>query len=119
FEMKRGNVLVVDDEIKICSLLELYLLENDYAVITANSGKEALQLIEKSIPDIIVLDILLTDMSGIEVCKRIRTNHEIPIIFLSCLQESETIVSGLEFGGDDYITKPFDPNILIARINAL
>lgn len=117
--MNRGVVLVVDDEFKIRSLLELYLIEHDYEVITASCGKEALSAVEKYRPDVVVLDILMPDMNGLEVCRKIRARGEIPIIFLSCLQESETVIQGLEFGGDDYLTKPFDPNVLIARINAL
>lgn len=117
--MKKGKVLVIDDEYKIRSLVELYLLENEYEVILADTGAAGLQAIERSCPDVIVLDIVLPDMSGFEVCKRIREHREIPVIYLSCLQESEAIVKGLDFGGDDYLTKPFDPNVLVARINAL
>lgn len=117
--MKKGKVLVIDDEYKIRSLVELYLLENEYEVILAGTGAAGLQAIERSCPDVIVLDIVLPDMSGFEVCKRIREHREIPVIYLSCLQESEAIVKGLDFGGDDYLTKPFDPNVLVARINAL
>src|SRR5690606_22517096 len=69
--------------------------------------------------DVIVLDILLPDIHGLELCKKIRTYRNIPILYLSCLQETETIISGLECGGDDYLTKPFDPNVLVAKINAL
>ncbi|MBS4208330.1 response regulator transcription factor [Bacillus sp. FJAT-50079] len=117
--MTKGKVLVVDDEYKIRSLLTLYLLEHEYEVITAGNGKEALSLIEQQNPDIVVLDIILPDISGLNLCKHIRKYKEIPVIYLSCLQESETIITGLEYGGDDYLTKPFDPNVLIARINAL
>lgn len=117
--MIKGRVLVVDDEYKIRSLLELYLLKNEYEVITADCGRAALQAIEQHNPDLVVLDILMPDISGLEVCQNIRKRKSIPVIFLSCQQESETIISGLEFGGDDYLTKPFDPNELVARINAL
>lgn len=117
--MKKGKVLVVDDEKKICSLLELYLFKNDYDVLSAIDGKTALQILEQDAPDVIVLDILLPDIHGLELCKKIRSYSDIPILYLSCLQESETIISGLESGGDDYLTKPFDPNVLVAKINAL
>lgn len=117
--MKKGRVLVIDDEYKIRSLLELYLRENDYEVIVASNGSEGLLAIEMHRPDIVVLDIVLPDQSGLEVCQAMRRKTEIPVIFLSCLQESETIITGLEFGGDDYLTKPFDPNILVAKVNAL
>lgn len=117
--MKKGKVLVIDDEYKIRSLVELYLLENEYEVVLADTGTAGLQAIELDCPDVIVLDIVLPDMSGFEVCKRIREHREVPVIYLSCLQESETIITGLDFGGDDYLTKPFDPNVLVARVNAL
>lgn len=117
--MKKGTVLVVDDAIRIRNIVQSYLHENDYEVITADCGKAALQLIEKQNPDIVILDIVLPDMSGLEVCRRIRMNHEIPIIYLSGLKESETIVSGLDLGGDDFLTKPFDPNVLVAHVNAI
>lgn len=117
--MKKGKVLVVDDEEKIRTLVKLYLEENEYEVICADRGKRALQLIEKHSPDLIVLDILLPDMSGLDICQKIRVNEKIPIIYLSCLYESETIIKGLERGGDDFLAKPFDPNVLVAKVNAL
>lgn len=109
----------MDDEQKIRSLLELYLIENEYEVVTADCGRVALEALKNDKPDLVVLDILLPDMNGIELCQQIRQENEIPVIYLSCLQESETIITGLEFGGDDYLTKPFDPNVLVAKINAL
>ena len=117
--MTRGKVLVVDDEEKIRSLLELYFVENEYEVLMAGCGYGALEVIREHRPDVIVLDILLPDMNGLELCQMIREEVVIPVIYLSCLQESETIITGLEFGGDDYLTKPFDPNVLIAKVNAL
>lgn len=118
--MSKGRVLVVDDEYKIRSLLSLYLVENEYEVMTAEGGRAALQTLARETPDVIVLDILMPDMSGLDVCRKIRSHDKkIPVIFLSCQQESETIITGLDYGGDDYLTKPFDPNVLVARINAL
>lgn len=117
--MNKGTVLIVDDEQKIRSLLEMYLIENDYNVLTASDGQSALAAVEQHSPDAVVLDILLPDMNGFEVCQEIRKKQEIPIIYLSCLQQSETIVTGLELGADDYLTKPFDPNELVARLNAV
>lgn len=117
--MSKGKVLVIDDEYKIRSLLQLYLIKNEYEVITAESGPFGLDLIEKHRPDLIVLDIVMPEMNGLEVCEKIREKYQIPIIYLSCQQESETIITGLEAGGDDYLTKPFDPNVLVARINAI
>lgn len=117
--MKKGRVLIVDDEVKIIHLVKMYLEKNDYEAIGVENGTAAIQAIEREKFDIIVLDIMLPDMPGYEVCKRVRRYNDIPVIFLSSLQEAELIVKGLEYGGDDYITKPFDPNVLVARINAI
>lgn len=107
--MNRGKVLVVDDEYKIVSLVKMYLEKNDYEVMSADTGKKALRIVGEQVPDLIVLDILLPDVNGLDLCNKIRLNNEIPIIYLSCLHESETIIKGLDNGGDDYLTKPFDP----------
>lgn len=117
--MNKGKVLVVDDEPQIRSILEMYLAENEYDVLTAGDGQSALEAVERDMPDAVVLDVMLPDMDGLEVCRMIRKKRDIPIIYLSSLQQSETIVEGLELGGDDYITKPFDPNELVARLNAV
>lgn len=117
--MYRGKVLVIDDEERILSLLELYLVQHDYTVIRAESGAAGLKAIKKHRPDIVILDIQLPDLDGLEVCRQIRQKYQIPILYLSCYQDSNTIVTGLELGGDDYMTKPFDPNVLVARVNAL
>lgn len=119
---KKGKILVAEDERKILNLLQLYLEKNNYEVITAENGIEALEKIKKFDPDLLVLDILMPEMNGHEVCKKIRKDkkyRDIPIIYLSSLTEKQSIVSSLELGGDDYLTKPFDPNELIARINAI
>lgn len=117
--MGQGNILVIDDEPDIRSLVEMYLIAHHYGVLTADCGQAGLAMIESQAPDLVVLDIMLPDMDGLEVCRRIRERCEVPILFLSCLQESEKIVSGLAVGGDDYLTKPFDPNVLVARIQAI
>jgi len=117
--MSKGKVLVVDDEPQIRSILALYLAENEYDVLTAGDGQSALEAVDRDMPDAVVLDVMLPDMDGLEVCRMIRKKRDIPIIYLSSLQQSETIVEGLELGGDDYITKPFDPNELVARLNAV
>jgi len=117
--LKKGKVLIVDDEIKILHLVEMYLTKNEYKVTAVNNGKAALKEIEREKFDIVVLDIMMPDMTGYQVCKKIRRHNNIPVIFLSSLQESDLIVKGLEYGGDDYITKPFDPNVLVAKVNAV
>lgn len=119
---KKGKILVAEDERKILNLLQLYLEKNNYEVITAQNGIEALEKVKKFDPDLLVLDIVMPEMNGHEVCKKIRKDkkyRDIPIIYLSSLAEKQSIVSSLELGGDDYLTKPFDPNELIARINAI
>lgn len=117
-----GKVLIVEDESKIRTLLKLYLERNNYVVKEATNGKDVLALVEKYHPDVIVLDILMPNKTGVEVCKKIRKHpdyYKIPIIFLSSLNQKASIIEGLEAGGDDYMTKPFDPNELVARINAV
>lgn len=119
---KKGRILVAEDERKILHLLQLYLEKNNYDVITAQNGKEALEKIKRYSPDLLVLDIIMPGMNGHEVCKKIRKDRkykDIPIIYLSSLTEKQSVISSLEIGGDDYMTKPFDPNELIARINAI
>src|SRR5690554_776825 len=120
--MEKRKILVVDDEEEIRSLVALYLEQNEYKVLTAANGAETIDKVRLERPELVVLDILLPDTNGLEVCKKIQTLPgcaDLPIIFLSGLQESESIITGLEAGGDDYITKPFDPNVLVARINAV
>lgn len=119
--MCKGTILIAEDEGKIRSLMRLYLERNDYRVISARHGKEAFQLAKEHEPDLIVLDIMMPEMNGLEVCIAIRREERfahVPIIFLSSLGDKQTIISGLEIGADDYITKPFDPNEMVARINA-
>lgn len=120
--MSIGKVLVVDDEPKIHTLLKMYLINNKYVVKTVSHGLDALKAIQEEMYDIIVLDILMPHMDGFEVCKKIRKTEgyeNIPVIYLSSLRESDSIITGLDSGGDSYLTKPFDPNVLIAKINAL
>lgn len=120
--MCKGIVLIAEDEEKIRSLIRIYLEQNDYKVIAAKHGKQAFRLIQEHEPDLSVLDIMMPEMNGLEVCKEVRKLEQfqhMPIIFLSSLNEKQTIISGLEIGGDDYLTKPFDPNELVARINAI
>lgn len=119
--MEKLKILVVEDEEKIRILLRLYLEQNDYQVAVVNNGKEALATINEEMPDLLIVDIIMPEMNGIELCRELRKDSKfeaMPIIFLSGLNEKQWVISGLEFGADDYITKPFDPNELIARINA-
>src|SRR5699024_4311781 len=119
--LEQMKIMVVEDEEKIRVLLRLYLEQHDYKVMMAKTGKEAFDLIKKDKPDLLIVDIIMPEMNGIELCKKLRKDDEfdsLPIIFLSGLNEKQWIISGLKNGADDYITKPFDPNELIARVHA-
>jgi DNA-binding response OmpR family regulator len=115
-----GTILVVDDEQEITELIALYLEKAGYEVHASDNGPQALRLAEKLVPDLIVLDVSLGRMDGIEVCKALRQGvcADVPILFLSCKSEDQDIIRGLSEGGDDYITKPFSPSQLVARIQA-
>ncbi len=116
--MTGKKVLVVDDEPEICELINLYLSREGFEVSTAKNSQEALKLAREKEPDLIILDILLPDIDGIEICMELRKITEVPIIFLSCKGESEDKIMGLTVGGDDYITKPFSPGEMVARVKA-
>lgn len=115
-----GTVLVVDDEREITELIGLFLTKEGFAVHAAECGQDALGLADALSPDLVILDVSLGDMDGIEVCRRLREGNcaEVPILFLSCKSEDADIVLGLSEGGDDYITKPFSPRQLVARVQA-
>jgi len=110
------TVYVVDDEKDILELVSEYLTQKGYAVRTFESGESFLGEFEKSEPDIVILDIMLPDIDGYEICKRIRKNSDVPIIMLSAKGEELDKVLGLELGSDDYISKPFSLSELEARI---
>ena len=112
-------VLVVDDEPKIARLARDYLEKNGYRVVTAADGQSALIVARSEKPDLIILDLMLPIMDGREVCKTLRRESDVPIIMLTALAEEVDQVTGLEIGADDYITKPFSPRALVARVRAL
>lgn len=112
------RVLVVDDEERMRSLLRLHL-ERAFEVSEASSGKEAIELIERRPFDAVVLDILMPDMDGWEVCRQIREEHHTPVLMLTALSDVEDKLEAFQAGADDYLTKPFDPRELIARLEAL
>lgn len=116
--MTGKKILVVDDEPEICELINLYLSREGFEVVTAGNCHQALNSAREEEPDLIVLDILLPEVDGIEICMELRKITEVPIIFLSCKGESEDKIMGLTVGGDDYITKPFSPGELVARVKA-
>jgi len=111
-------ILVVDDEMEIRDLIYRYLARENYRVVTADCGVAALHMAFKHQPDLIILDILLPDYDGIEVCYQLRTRTSVPVLFLSCKDADEDKILGLGVGGDDYITKPFSPGVLVARVKA-
>ncbi|ABZ84153.1 two-component response regulator [Heliomicrobium modesticaldum Ice1] len=116
--MEGKKVLIVEDDTKIQQLLVLYLEKKGYRTAVAQRGAEALRLFESEQPDLILLDILLPDMDGYQICQEIRSCSNVPILFMSCMKEADNIIQALKLGGDDYITKPFDPKVLMARVEA-
>jgi DNA-binding response OmpR family regulator len=112
------RILVVDDEAEIGDLLNLYLTKEGYQVTTALDGRQAMHMVANEKVDLIILDVLLPGLDGIEVCTEIRKWTDVPIIFLSCRGDDIDKVMGLVAGGDDYITKPFSPREIVARVKA-
>ncbi|MDQ0428942.1 two-component system alkaline phosphatase synthesis response regulator PhoP [Planomicrobium stackebrandtii] len=117
--MNAATVLIVEDDEGIRELMRLFLLKKGYGVLQAEDGLRALALLEKEKPDIILLDVEMPGMNGLEVCEKIRLKTTLPILFVSYRKELVYKIQGLEAGGDDYITKPFDFNELEARIRAI
>ena len=113
------TVLVVEDESSIASFVALYLKNAGYAVRTAANGNEALAQFQASPPALIVLDLMLPDIDGIEVCRRIRKSSDVPILMLTARDEDVDKIIGLEVGADDYLTKPFNPRELVARVKSI
>jgi DNA-binding response OmpR family regulator len=112
-------ILVVDDEPKVTRLARDYLEKNGFRVLTAGDGQTALASARREKPDLIILDLMLPGIDGREVCRILRRESDIPIIMLTALSEEIDQVTGLEIGADDYITKPFSPRALVARVRAL
>lgn len=120
--MAKQCILVVDDEEDILELLRYRLEQEGYHVLSASSGEEALFLLDEKSPDLLVLDLMLPGMDGLEITRHIRMkkkNGALPIIMLSARGEEADVVTGLELGADDYVTKPFSPRILLARIRSV
>ena len=113
------NILVVEDESSIASFVALYLKNAGYAVRTAATGGDALNQVAQEMPGLIVLDLMLPDIDGIEVTKRIRQTSDVPILMLTARDEDVDKIIGLEVGADDYLTKPFNPRELVARVKSI
>ncbi|RCW47925.1 response regulator transcription factor [Paenibacillus prosopidis] len=111
-------ILTVDDEVRIGELVGMYLSKDGFRHLSATSGKQAIELAENEQPSLIVLDVLLPDMEGYELCARLRQKTDVPIVFLTCKDTEIDKVVGLSVGADDYVSKPFSPVELVARIKA-
>lgn len=117
--MARNKVLLVDDEPKVCELIKAYLIKDDYDVIVAADGKTAIEQAQLHKPDLIILDLNLPELDGLEVCRTVRKQSNVPIIMLTARDEETDKIVGLEIGADDYVTKPFSPRELAARVSAV
>jgi len=117
--MAGKRVLVVDDDTKTVELVKLYLNRDGYRVITAYDGAEALSLARESHPDLIILDLMLPGINGLEVCRTLRDESDVPIIMLTAKTTDEDKLTGLGLGADDYVTKPFSPRELAARVRTV
>ena len=117
--LKNKRILVVDDEEKIVRVLEAYLQKEDFEVLKAYSGKDALELFSNNQIDLVILDLMLLDVSGEQVCKEIRKTSRVPIIMLTAKSTEEDLLNGLALGADDYIYKPFSPRTVIAKTKAV
>ena len=117
--MERGTILVVDDEPNIADLVELYLRREGFRVVKAATGADGVRAVGDHRPRLVVLDVGLPDLDGLEVCRRLRQTSTIPVIFLTARDSEIDRVLGLELGADDYVTKPFSPAELVARVKAV
>lgn len=115
---KEATILIADDEKEIADLVALHLEKEGYRTLTAGNGQEAVRLAQSQKVDLIILDIMMPEMDGYEVTRQIREQHRMPIIFLSAKTSDLDKITGLVIGADDYMTKPFNPMELVARVNA-
>jgi len=117
--VKQFRVLIVDDEVRIVKFLDLKLKASGYEVLTANNGLEALAQVQTQEPDLVVLDVIMPGMDGFETLKQIRVMSSVPVIILSAVEGNLDKIKGLKLGADDYLAKPFNPDELVARIEAV
>ena len=110
------RVLVVDDDATVADVVRRYLERDGYAVDLAGDGETALRMAAEHKPDLVVLDLMLPGIDGLEVCRRLRANSDVPVVMLTALGEESDRVVGLELGADDYVTKPFSPRELVLRV---
>ena len=113
------KILIADDDPHILEVVVFALEKANMVTVTASDGRQAIEIFHSSSPDLIVLDVNMPEMDGLDVCKEIRKTSEVPILFLSSRDEEIDRILGLEIGGDDYLTKPFSPRELVARLKAI
>ncbi|MDP2663380.1 MAG: response regulator transcription factor [Dehalococcoidia bacterium] len=113
------KVLIIEDDRKTSHLVEVYLQRDGYRVATAYDGKEALDLARRTRPDLVILDLMLPEIDGLEVCRLLRAESKVPIIMLTARTSEDDRLAGLDIGADDYVTKPFSPRELVARVRAV
>jgi DNA-binding response OmpR family regulator len=112
------KIMIVDDDPRICEIVQAYCDREGFISSCSHSGAEAMKLLASFEPDLIVLDVMLANDNGIDWCRNARSHTNVPIVFLSSREEDEVKISALSEGGDDYVTKPFSPGVLMAKINA-
>jgi len=120
--MNRKKILIVDDEKDILELISFNLAKEGYLVETAESGEAALRAARDSSPNLLILDLMLPGLDGLEVCRQLKENEatrRLPVLMLTAKGEDSDVITGLELGADDYITKPFSPKVLVARVRAV
>jgi DNA-binding response OmpR family regulator len=118
-DSKGQTILVVEDESSIASFVAMYLKNAGYTVRTSATGGEALTQVATDPPDLVVLDLMLPDIDGVDICRRIRQRSELPVLMLTARDEDVDKIIGLEVGADDYLTKPFNPRELVARVKSI
>ena len=114
-----GKILIIEDDPDTARLVGLYLTRDGHRVLAASDGKEGLRLAREAKPDLVVLDLMLPGMSGMDICRELRDESSVPIVMLTARVEEADMLGGLESGADDYVTKPFSPRVLVARIKAV
>ena len=117
--MSAKRILIVDDDVKTVELVGIYLKRDGYRVLSAYNGTDALRLARESRPDLIVLDLMLPGIDGLQICRTLRSESDIPIIMLTARTTDRDKLTGLDLGADDYVTKPFSPRELAARVRAV
>lgn len=118
-QIKRKTILVVDDDHKTVEIIKLYLINEGYRVFSAYDGQTALSLVREQHPDLMILDVMLPEVNGFHVCQSIQDEYDVPIIMVTARTTEEDKLIGLELGADDYVTKPFSPRELVARVKAV